>query len=97
MLTPPFIAPTRFDDADAALAQVRRIFDTSIGHLREALTRFVAGQVPERHVRACYPFVRVHTATVARAPSNVTSTSTAAWRSPKSPPSSSERRQKKPT
>ena len=71
MLTPPFIAPTRFDDADAALAQVRRIFDTSIGHLREALTRFVAGQVPERHVRACYPFVRVHTATVARADSRL--------------------------
>ncbi|RVT52325.1 AMP nucleosidase [Rubrivivax albus] len=71
MLTPPFIAPARFDDADAALAQVRRIFDASTGHLREALTRFVAGQVPERRVRACYPFVRVHTATVARADSRL--------------------------
>src|SRR3954468_18969854 len=30
---------------------------------------FVAGQVPASHVRACYPSVRVHTDTVARADS----------------------------
>jgi AMP nucleosidase len=71
MLTPPFIAPTRFDDPAAALAQVRRIYDSSVGHLRSALQGFIAGQTPAQRVRACYPFVRVHTATVARADSRL--------------------------
>jgi AMP nucleosidase len=71
MLTPPFIAPARFDDPAAALAQVRRIYDASVGHLRAALQDFVAGQTPAQRVRACYPFVRVHTATVARADSRL--------------------------
>ena len=71
MLTPPYIAPARFDDATAALAQARRIYDASVMHLREALQRFVAGDTPAQHVRACYPFVRVHTDTVARADSRL--------------------------
>jgi AMP nucleosidase len=71
MLTPPFIAPVRFDDPAAALAQVRRIYDASVQHLREALQRFVGGETPEQRVRACYPFVRVQTATVARADSRL--------------------------
>ena len=71
MLTPPFIAPSRFDDPAAALAQVHRIYDTSVSHLRAALQAFVAGQTPAQRVRACYPFVRVHTATVARADSRL--------------------------
>ncbi len=71
MLTPAFIAPCRYQDPDAALAQVRRIFDASVAHLREALTAFVAGQTPGQRVRACYPFVRVHTDTVARADSRL--------------------------
>jgi AMP nucleosidase len=68
---PLYIAPTRFDDADAALAQVRRIYDGSIAHLRGTLQRFVAGEDVGEHVRACYPFVRVHTDTVARADSRL--------------------------
>ncbi len=71
---PPFIAPMRFSDADAALAQVQLIYNNSIAHLREALQRFVAGEALEAdvgashaRVRACYPFVRVHTDTVAQA------------------------------
>jgi AMP nucleosidase len=64
---PPFIAPTRFTDPDAALAQVQRIYDQQIDHLRQAMQRFVAGETLPGHVRACYPFVRLHTETVARA------------------------------
>ncbi|MCX7277099.1 MAG: AMP nucleosidase [Burkholderiales bacterium] len=64
---PPFIAPTRFTDPDAALAQVQRIYDQQIEHLRQAMQRFVAGETLPGHVRACYPFVRLHTETVARA------------------------------
>lgn len=64
---PPFIAPTRYTDPAAALAQVCAIYDQQISHLRDAMQRFVAGDDLPGHVRACYPFVRVHTDTVARA------------------------------
>ena len=68
---PLFIAPAKFDDAEAALAQVQAIYRSSIEHLRGALQRFVAGEDDGQHVRACYPFVRVRTATVARADSRL--------------------------
>ena len=71
MSSPPFIAPTRHDDPASALAQVRAIYDQSIGWLREALQRFVAGEAFTQHVRGCYPFVRVRTDTVARADSRL--------------------------
>ena len=64
---PSFIAPTRYTDAAAALAQVRAIYDQQISHLRDAMQRYVAGESLPGHVRACYPFVRIHTDTVARA------------------------------
>ena len=63
---PPFIAPTRYSDPDSALAQVRTIYSQQISHLREAMQRFVAGEALPGHVRACYPFVRIHTDTVVR-------------------------------
>ncbi|MDP3843437.1 MAG: AMP nucleosidase [Oxalobacteraceae bacterium] len=71
MLTPDFIASTRFDDPAAALDQVRAIYESSINHLRDSLQRFVSGESPASHVRACYPFVRVHTDTVVRADSRL--------------------------
>jgi AMP nucleosidase len=64
---PPFIAPTRFTDAQAALDQVLRIYDGSIAHLRQAMANFVAGAELPGRVRACYPLVRIHTDTVTRA------------------------------
>ncbi len=71
MLTPPFIAPARFVDPAAALEQLRTIYDNSIHHLRDSLARFVAGDDLGERVRACYPFVRLHTDTVARADSRL--------------------------
>jgi AMP nucleosidase len=71
MLTPAYIAPARYDDPGAALAQVTRIYDASVAHLQEALQRFVAGQTPPARVRACYPLVRVHTRSSARADSRL--------------------------
>ncbi|HEX7635130.1 MAG TPA: AMP nucleosidase [Noviherbaspirillum sp.] len=71
MLTPNFIAPARFDDPAAALEQVRAIYDDSINHLRQCLQRFVNGEDPPGRVRACYPFVRIQTDTVARADSRL--------------------------
>jgi AMP nucleosidase len=63
---PPFIAPLKFTDPAAALAQVMRIYDASIAHLRQAMAQFVAGDNSTGHVRACYPLVRIHTETVSR-------------------------------
>lgn len=63
---PPFIAPARFTDPAAALQQVRTIYGQQIDHLRDAMQRFVAGESLPGHVRACYPFVRVHTDTAVR-------------------------------
>ncbi|MDH4050443.1 MAG: AMP nucleosidase [Rubrivivax sp.] len=71
MLTPEYIAPARFDDPAQALAQLQRIYQASVEHLRGALQRFVAGRPPLARVRACYPFLRVQTDTVARADSRL--------------------------
>ena len=65
MLTPPFIPPQRFDDAAAALAQVRSIYDQSVSWMREVFHRFVSGENLDGHVRGTYPFVRIHTGTAA--------------------------------
>ncbi|MBN8441087.1 MAG: AMP nucleosidase [Thauera sp.] len=67
----PFVAPARFQDAAAAFERVRTIYDASVAHLRDALQRYVAGADVGRHVRGCYPFVRVRTDTVARADSRL--------------------------
>ena len=67
----PFISPMQFDDPDAAFDQVLAIYDANVAHLRDAMKRFVAGEDVGEHVRACYPFVRVHTDTVARADSRL--------------------------
>lgn len=66
---PEFIAPQRFDDAHAALEQVHNIYDNSLAHLRQAMQCFVAGQTMPQRVRACYPYVRIQTTTLAREPS----------------------------
>src|SRR3954470_340519 len=60
---PPHIAPSRHSDPDSALAQVRAIYEQQIAHLRSAMQRFVAGETLPGHVRACYPYVRIHTET----------------------------------
>src|SRR3954471_24589644 len=71
MSSPPFIAPVRFDDANAAFDQVATIYDQSVAYLRDVFLRFVDGEDLADPVRACYPFVRVHTNTVARADSRL--------------------------
>ena len=58
---PPFAPPTRYTNAADALAQVRSIYDSGLAHLRDAMQRFVAGGALPGRMRACYPFVRVHT------------------------------------
>jgi len=69
MIEPLLVPRESFDDPDAAVARVREIYQAGVDHLRKHLHDFVAGKVPAAHVRACYPSVRVHTDTVARADS----------------------------
>jgi AMP nucleosidase len=64
---PNFIAPALFTDAALALAQLQRIYDNSVSHLRNSMRAFVAGTLPEGKVRACYPFVRLRSHSTARA------------------------------
>jgi AMP nucleosidase len=71
MLTPPFVAPQRFDDPDAAQAQVAMIYAQGVAHLREALARFRADADRAVRVRAFYPFVRIRTTSAARADSRL--------------------------
>ena len=63
---PPFTAPTAYQDPAQALAQVQRLYQQAINHLRHAMQRFVAGEHFTDRVRACYPFVRLQTDTVLR-------------------------------
>ena len=66
--TPPFTAPAFFSDPAAALAQVQRIYHDNIQFLRQAMRDFVAGaDWANTRVRACYPFVRLHSHSAAHA------------------------------
>ncbi|MBX3620173.1 MAG: AMP nucleosidase [Rhizobacter sp.] len=71
MATPTQITARSFSDAAAALAHASTIYNMGIAHLRDSLVRFVAGEDLQQHVRACYPYLRVHTDTVARADSRL--------------------------
>ncbi len=62
---------TLHSDPDEALAQIQLLYQQQIDHLREAMQRFVAGETPDGPVRAFYPYVRMQTATVVRAPTHL--------------------------
>jgi AMP nucleosidase len=69
--TPEFTAPERYSDPVAALAQVQALYTRGVAFLREAMQHFVAAPLPTpgspvHRVRACYPFVRLHTHSATR-------------------------------
>ncbi len=66
---PPSIPSASYTEPAMALAQVRRIYDAGLAHLRHAMQRYLAGEALPGHVRAFYPYVRVQTQTVARSAS----------------------------
>ena len=68
---PDYVAPVLYTEPEPALAQVRAIYDASVAHLRNALKAFVDGAAVQGRVRAFYPYVRIHTHTVARADSRL--------------------------
>jgi AMP nucleosidase len=67
----PKVASRHFDDASEAYDHVLKLYNGQVDHLRKSLQRFVAGEPFEGPVRAKYPFVRIHTDTVARADSRL--------------------------
>jgi AMP nucleosidase len=69
--TPTLLNARSFTDAREALAHAATIYNSGVAHLRDSLQRFVSGEKITQHVRACYPYVRVHTDTVARADSRL--------------------------
>jgi AMP nucleosidase len=71
MTAPTLIVTQSFTDAEAALAHAATIYSSGINHLRQSLQDFVAGSNAPGRIRACYPFVRVRTDTVARADSRL--------------------------
>ncbi|MBA4264019.1 MAG: AMP nucleosidase [Comamonadaceae bacterium] len=66
--TPHFTAPLFYSDPAAALEQVQRIYHEGVDFLRTAMREFVDGTdaTAQQRVRACYPFVRLHTHSVMR-------------------------------
>ena len=69
--SPPPVETAAFHDADQALARLQALYSQSIAFLRQALHEFVSGRDFGGRVRACYPFVRIQTHTVARADSRL--------------------------
>jgi AMP nucleosidase len=60
-----------FTDANAALEHASALYNQALVRLRGCLQRYVAGENFDHHVRACYPYIKVHTDTVARADSRL--------------------------
>jgi AMP nucleosidase len=64
-IQPPFTAPPRHTEAQAALQQVESLYRQAVGHLREGLQAFARQAAPPpgqplQRVRACYPHVRLY-------------------------------------
>lgn len=70
-LVPDPIPTQSFTDAAAAVARLRAIHDNSTSFLRERFEAYLRGEPMRGRVRACYPFVRISTATHARVDSRL--------------------------
>jgi AMP nucleosidase len=70
-IEPQVPSAASFDDPDAALQQVRVIYEAAVAHLKQGMQRFFAGDVPLSRIRAYYPRVRLRTGTHARADSRL--------------------------
>ncbi|MDR3514722.1 MAG: AMP nucleosidase [Azospirillaceae bacterium] len=69
-MTPSFPSLTesaeRFDDPERAVARVKELYAGQIDLLRRHFNAYVQGANPPQRIRACYPFVRVTSATTTR-------------------------------
>ncbi len=58
--------PVQFDNAEAALAELKRLYDQSTENLRQAFADFAAGREPASRRRAHYPYIAITTDRFAR-------------------------------
>lgn len=63
---PPGVPHETFRDAKKAVERLHELFERNTAFLRDAFAAFGEGQIPSGRVRACYPEVRLRTATHAR-------------------------------
>ncbi len=68
---PPAGPFTGYRDAAAAVARLEEIFETNTAFLRDAFQQFLAGDIPQGRVRACYPEIRLVTETHGRVDSRL--------------------------
>jgi AMP nucleosidase len=68
---PPSGPFTGYRDAAAAVARLEEIFETNTAFLRDAFQQFLAGDIPQGRVRACYPEIRLVTETHGRVDSRL--------------------------
>jgi AMP nucleosidase len=54
---PASAKPSYFDSAEEAVSELRRLYAEAVDHLKERFTSFAAGRMPDRRVRAYYPYV----------------------------------------
>ena len=71
--SPNFTPPQRFSNPTAALLMAQQLYRLAVTHLRESMQEYVQAPAPSaeqrpRRVRACYPFVRLHTHSTTRLP-----------------------------
>ncbi len=61
IVSPEVILPQILHDPDAALALVRKIYESHIAFLQDAFQRFATGGLESGRVRAFYPYIRIVT------------------------------------
>ncbi len=64
---PKTISPKSFKTPEAALAQVKKIYETHVEFLQKHFKTFVKGEGPKKRVRAFYPYAKISTKFARRA------------------------------
>jgi AMP nucleosidase len=49
--------PRHFQSAADAVRELQRLYDQSVAHLKERFSSFAGGRMPDKRIRACYPYV----------------------------------------
>ena len=70
-LMPDYPAAESFSDAAAAVDRLEQIYQTSLAFLFEQFNHIVAQKHPGRHVRACYPEIRLTVTSFAKTDSRL--------------------------
>lgn len=64
---PKSFRPRKFKDAHAAFAAIWEIYNYNIEYLRANFIQFATGNVPDRRLMVCYPYIKISVENAARA------------------------------